>query len=168
MNEPVYLTVRGRDAMERERQRLLREERPKVVEVVSWAASNGDRSENGDYLYGKKRLREIDKRVRFLGKRLEAATVVDPMSVPNRAQVFFGAWVRIADEDGTETVIQLVGVDEADVAQGRVNWRSPMGRALMKTRAGDVVTVHTPAGPREIEILAIAYEEPGEPSNEPG
>ncbi|MDZ5647059.1 transcription elongation factor GreB [Nitrospirillum sp. BR 11828] len=152
-----YMTPEGFNRMRDERHQLLRVERPKVVEVVSWAAGNGDRSENGDYLYGKKRLREIDRRIRFLTKRIESAEVVDPQLQKNRSQVFFGATVTYADEDDTRMTVTIVGRDEVDMDRHRISWVSPVARALMKARVGDVVTVRTPKGPEEVEILEIRY-----------
>lgn len=154
-----YITPRGLRALQDELKQLTRVERPKVVEVVSWAAGNGDRSENGDYIYGKKRLREIDRRIRFLLKRLEIAEVVDPTLQKNRDQVFFGATVTYADEDDRERTVRIVGIDEADTARGEVSWISPIARALLKARQGDVVELRTPAGPQSIEVVAIAYEQ---------
>jgi transcription elongation factor GreB len=153
-----YMTPQGHRAMQQELQRLLREERPKVVEIVSWAAGNGDRSENGDYIYGKMRLREIDRRVRFLTKRLESAAVVDPEQQTRRDQVFFGATVTYADGDGAERTVTIVGIDEADLDKGKVSWISPIARALLKAREGDAVALHTPGGIEEIEIVEIRYE----------
>ena len=138
---------------------LMRVERPKIVEIVSWAAGNGDRSENGDYLYGKKRLREIDRRVRFLGKRLEIAEVVDPAWQQRRDQVFFGARVTYADEQDTERSVTLLGVDEADITRGEISLNSPVARALLGKRVGDAVKLHTPRGIEEIEILDIKFPE---------
>ncbi|TWB18660.1 transcription elongation factor GreB [Nitrospirillum amazonense] len=152
-----YMTPEGFNRMRDERHQLLRVERPKVVEVVSWAAGNGDRSENGDYLYGKKRLREIDRRIRFLTKRIESAEVVDPQLQKNRSQVFFGATVTYADEDDGRMTVTIVGRDEVDMDRHRISWVSPVARALMKARVGDVVTVRTPKGPEEVEILEIRY-----------
>ncbi|TWB46874.1 transcription elongation factor GreB [Nitrospirillum viridazoti] len=152
-----YMTPEGFNRMRDERHQLLRVERPKVVEVVSWAAGNGDRSENGDYLYGKKRLREIDRRIRFLTKRIESAEVVDPHLQKNRSQVFFGATVTYADEDDGRMTVTIVGRDEVDMDRHRISWVSPVARALMKARVGDVVTVRTPKGPEEVEILEIRY-----------
>jgi transcription elongation factor GreB len=128
-----------------------------VVEVVSWAAGNGDRSENGDYIYGKQRLREIDRRIRFLTKRLESAEVVDPARQKNRAQVFFGATVTYCAAGGAERSVTIVGIDEADLDQGQVSWISPIARAVMKARAGDTVELRTPNGPEPIEIVEIRY-----------
>jgi len=154
-----YMTPEGHRRMQAELRRLMREERPKVVEVVAWAAGNGDRSENGDYIYGKKRLREIDSRIRFLTKRLESAEIVDPHRQKNRDQVFFGATVTYADRDGTEKTITIVGIDEADLDQGQVSWVSPIARALMKAHEGDVVELRTPSGIAPIEIIEIRYRD---------
>jgi len=155
-----YMTPAGLARLREELQQLLHVERPKVVEIVSWAAGNGDRSENGDYLYGKKRLREIDRRVRFLGKRLDIAEVVDPAQQANRAQVFFGAIVTYVNSRDEERTVTILGVDEADITRGEVSLYSPIARALLRTRVGDVVRLHTPAGPEEVEILAIRYPDP--------
>lgn len=152
-----YITPAGLRALQDEVRTLLREERPKVVEIVSWAAGNGDRSENGDYLYGKKRLREIDRRVRFLTKRIEKAEVVDPALQKTRDRVYFGATVTYADAEDRERTVTIVGIDEADLDQGKVSWISPIARALMKAEAGDVVRLRTPAGVQEIEVLDIRY-----------
>jgi transcription elongation factor GreB len=157
-----YMTPGGHRRMQEELRRLMREERPKVVEVVAWAAGNGDRSENGDYIYGKKRLREIDSRIRFLSKRLESAEVVDPGQQKNRDQVFFGATVTYADRRGSEKTITIVGIDEADLDQGQVSWISPIARALLKAHEGDVVELRTPSGIEPIEIVEIRYrDDPG-------
>jgi transcription elongation factor GreB len=153
-----YMTPRGYRLIQHELHQLLRVERPKVVETVAWAAGNGDRSENGDYIYGKRRLREIDRRIRFLAKRLESAEVVDPMQQKKRDQVFFGATVTYANERGTETKVTIVGIDEADLARGQVSWISPIARALIKAREGDIVELHAPAGIEQIEVLAIRYD----------
>lgn len=153
-----YMTRRGYDAMRRELEGLVRVDRPKLVETVAWAASNGDRSENGDYIYGKKRLREIDRRIRFLIKRIENADVVDPERQQGIEQVFFGATVTIDDiAGGNEQTWQIVGVDEADAASGMISWISPLARALLKAREGDVVRFTSPACVREIEVLEIHY-----------
>nr|WP_282099941.1 transcription elongation factor GreB [Thauera aromatica] len=153
-----YMTRRGYDALRVELDRLVRTERPKLVETVAWAAGNGDRSENGDYIYGKKRLREIDRRIRFLIKRIENAEVVDPERQQGLEQVFFGATVSFCDlETEEEQRWQIVGVDEADASQGRISWISPLARAVLKARVGDVVRFQSPAGLREIEIIDIAY-----------
>jgi transcription elongation factor GreB len=151
-----YLTPAGFGRMKAELKQLVEVERPEVVRTVSWAASNGDRSENGDYLYGKKRLREIDRRVRFLIKRLESAQVVDAAG-RDTDQVFFGATVRLASGDGAERSLTIVGVDEADPARGRVSWISPIARALLKAREGDTVTLRSPAGSERLEILEVRY-----------
>lgn len=155
----IYMTRRGWNALKVELDQLVRDERPKMVETVAWAASNGDRSENGDYIYGKKRLREIDRRIRFLIKRLENAKVVDPSDQQELDQVFFGATVVITDDGGdTEKAYQIVGVDEADATSGRISWISPLAKALLKAREGDEVRLQTPSGPKQIEILEIRYE----------
>lgn len=153
-----YMTPLGLKTLQAELRQLMSEERPKIVEIVSWAAGNGDRSENGDYLYGKKRLREIDRRARYLSKRIESAEVVDPAQQKNRDQVFFGATVTFARDEGTEQTVKIVGVDEADLAVGKISWLSPVARALMKAAVGDVVEVRTPAGRDALEIIAIKYE----------
>jgi len=152
-----YITPRGYRQLQEELRTLLRVERPKVVDVVSWAAGNGDRSENGDYIYGKRRLREIDRRVRFLSKRLEIAQVVDPAQQINLDQVFFGATVTYAHERGTERTITIVGIDEANLDRGQVSWISPIARALMKAHEGDILELRTPAGIAHIEVLDVRY-----------
>ena len=153
-----YMTRRGYDALRAELDQLVRIERPKLVETVAWAAGNGDRSENGDYIYGKKRLREIDRRIRFLIKRIESAEVVDPERQQGLEQVFFGATVSFCDlETEDEQTWQIVGVDEADASQGRISWISPLARAVLKARVGDVVRFQSPAGMREIEITDVRY-----------
>ena len=154
-----YVTPFGLQALKDELRQLAQIERPKVVEVVAWAASNGDRSENGDYIYGKKQLREIDRRIRYLRKRVESAEVVDPARQKNRRQVFFGATVRFVRSDDTEQMITIVGVDEANLAQGKISWLSPVARALMKAQVGDAVALRTPSGADEIEVLEIRYGE---------
>jgi transcription elongation factor GreB len=156
-NVKNYVTPAGHAALREELRVLLQDERPKVVEIVSWAASNGDRSENADYTYGKKRLREIDRRVRYLTKRLDSAVVVDPRQQQRLVQVFFGATVTYAKADGSEHVVTLVGVDEADFAHGKISWLSPLAQALMKAKVDDAVRVRTPAGIEEIEIMSIRY-----------
>lgn len=153
-----YMTAAGHARLRAEFEQLLKIERPELVKVVSWAAGNGDRSENGDYIYGKKRLREIDRRLRYLTKRLESAVVVEPRQQENVDQVFFGARVAIVDAEGMETNYQIVGVDETDVNAGRISWISPLACALMKARLGDLVRFQSPAGIREIEIVAIYYD----------
>ena len=152
-----YMTPAGYRRLREELMRLLDVERPQVVEAVSWAAKNGDRSENGDYLYGKKRLREIDRRIRFLTKRLEIAEVTDPSVHHGSDQVFFGATVTYADDLGDERSVTIMGIDEADSASGQVSWIAPVSRALLKAREGDVVRLPTPAGVRELEILKVSY-----------
>ena len=152
-----YMTPPGHRRMREEFERLVKVERPELVKVVSWAAGNGDRSENGDYIYGKKRLREMDKRIRFLTKRLENAVVVDPAAQENVDRVFFGAWVTLYEADGSEVRYQIVGIDEADASSGRISWISPLARALMKAREGDVVRFQSPSGMREIEVVEIRY-----------
>ena len=152
-----YLTPSGYASLRDELAHLMNEERPAMVQIVSWAASNGDRSENGDYLYGKKRLREIDRRMRFLTKRLELAEIVDPSLQTNRDQVFFGATVLYANQDGHEQRVTIVGVDEAEPLQGRISWISPVARALTKAKIGDTVTLRTPGGVEELDILEVSY-----------
>ncbi len=152
-----YITPAGHARLKAELEHLVKRERPHVVEVVAWAASNGDRSENGDYIYGKRRLREIDRRIRFLTKRLDIAEVVDPLRQGNNDQVFFGARVLIADSDGSENTYTIVGVDEANASLGRISWISPLARALIKAREGEVVRFQSPVGVREIEILEVVY-----------
>jgi transcription elongation factor GreB len=159
-----YITPQGYARLRAELMQLIDDERPKVVEVVHWAASNGDRSENGDYLYGKKRLREIDRRIRFLTKRLEIAEVADPSLHHGHEQVFFGATVTYAEASGEERTITIVGIDEADSLKGQVSWISPIARALIKSQEGDVVRLVTPAGAQEIEVLEVRYPAPGETS----
>jgi transcription elongation factor GreB len=156
-----YMTPQGYARLRAELLQLIDEERPKIVEVVHWAASNGDRSENGDYIYGKKRLREIDRRIRFLTKRLELAEISDPAVHYGHDQVFFGATVKYAEESGQERTITIMGIDEADSAKGEVSWVSPIARALLKSRAGDVVKLVTPLGAQEVEVLEVRYPPPG-------
>jgi transcription elongation factor GreB len=156
-----YLTPQGYQRLRGELVQLLDVERPKVVEVVSWAAKNGDRSENGDYLYGKKRLREIDRRIRFLTKRLDVAEVTDPSAHHGNDQIFFGATVTYANAQGDERTVTIKGIDEADSLQGEVSWISPIARALLKAREGDEVQLVTPAGVETIEVVAVRYPEPG-------
>ncbi|MFN4328598.1 MAG: transcription elongation factor GreB [Limnobacter sp.] len=152
-----YMTPSGYKRLRDELIHLVKVERPEVVSVVSWAASNGDRSENGDYLYGKKRLREIDRRIRFLTKRTEIAEVVDPATQQGLESVFFGATVTYLNGKGDELTVKIVGVDEVNPAQAHISWISPVARALLKAKVGDVVVVQTPAGPDELEVLAIDY-----------
>ena len=152
-----YMTPDGFARMREELMTLMRKERPEVVQVVSWAAANGDRSENGDYLYGKKRLREIDRRIRFLSKRLERSEVVDPAKRPKTDQVFFGATVTYANAEDQRRTVKIVGVDEVDPGRGHVSWISPIARALLRAHEGDVVRMRTPSGEEEIEIVTVAY-----------
>jgi transcription elongation factor GreB len=156
-----YITPQGFARLRAELLQLMDEERPKVVEAVHWAAKNGDRSENGDYIYGKKRLREIDRRIRFLTKRLEIAEVADPAVHHGNDQVFFGATVTYVEESGQERTVTIMGIDEAQSAQGEVSWISPIARALLKAREGDVVKLVTPVGAQDIEILKVDYPPPG-------
>lgn len=152
-----YITPAGYERMRSELLHLIDEERPEVVKLVSWAASNGDRSENGDYIYGKRRLREIDRRIRFLTKRLDLAEVVDSSRQESVDQVFFGATVEYGTEDGEAHTITIVGIDEVDLDQGHVSWVSPVARALLKAKIGDQVTLYTPAGPEPIDVLDVHY-----------
>jgi transcription elongation factor GreB len=153
-----YLTPQGYAGLRDELAQLMNVERPSVVQIVSWAASNGDRSENGDYIYGKKRLREIDRRMRFLTKRLDIAEIVDPAEQTNRDQVFFGATVGYLDRAGLEHTVRIVGVDEAEPLAGKISWISPVARALTKAREGDTVTLRTPGGIEELEVIEVRYE----------
>jgi transcription elongation factor GreB len=155
-----YMTPEGYARLRAELFTLIDHERPKVVEIVHWAASNGDRSENGDYLYGKKRLREIDRRIRFLTKRLELAEVVDPAVHHGSDQVFFGATVTYAEASGTERTVTILGIDEADSLQGQVSWVSPIARTLIKSREGDELKLLTPAGVVDIEVVQVIYPAP--------
>ena len=153
-----YITPAGHRRLKDELLRLIDVERPEVVRTVAWAASNGDRSENGDYIYGKKRLREIDRRIRFLTRRLDVAEVVDPAGRESTDQIFFGATVLYATTGGAENRITIVGVDEVDPARGRVSWVSPVARALLKAREGETVVLRTPAGVETLEVLEVRYE----------
>lgn len=155
-----YITPAGYARLRAELLELIDVERPKVVDVVHWAASNGDRSENGDYLYGKKRLREIDRRIRFLTKRLDIAEVADPSAHHGNDQIFFGATVTYATSKGEERTITIKGVDEVDHLAGEVSWVSPIARALLKAREGDEVTLHTPGGVETLEVLEVRYPPP--------
>lgn len=157
MKKTHYMTPKGFETLSKELHFLLHDERPKIVEIVSWAAGNGDRSENGDYIYNKKRLREIDRRVRYLTKKLEDTQVVDPQSQQNLERVYFGATVTYAKDDDSEVTVTLVDVDEADFERGKINWLSPVGKALMKAEEGDIVKVRTDAGIEEIEVISISY-----------
>ena len=152
-----YITPAGYAALKAEFDELFRVERPKLVETIAWAASNGDRSENGDYIYGKRRLRQVDSRIRFLGRRMETAEVINPAGQGENEQIFFGATVTYSRRDGAESTVQIVGVDEAVPAEGRISWVAPVARALLKARAGDVVTLMTPAGREELEVLQVRY-----------
>lgn len=154
-----YITPGGFRRLQEELARLWKVERPQMVTTVAWAAGNGDRSENGDYIYGKRRLREIDRRIRHLSKRLDSAVVVDNAG-RTPEQVQFGATVTIADDTGRQREVTIVGVDELDSSDTRVSWRSPLARALLKAAVGDTVTVHAPRGPASIEVIAIRYDEP--------
>jgi transcription elongation factor GreB len=155
-----YMTPTGYARMRAEWFALMDDERPKIVDIVHWAASNGDRSENGDYLYGKKRLREIDRRIRFLTRRLELAEIVEPSIHHGRDQIFFGATVTYVEEDGTERCVTIKGIDEADSALGEVSWVSPIARTLLKARVDDVLKLVTPTGVITIEVLDVQYPAP--------
>jgi transcription elongation factor GreB len=155
-----YITPAGFARLRGELLDLMDDERPKVVEAVHWAARNGDRSENGDYLYGKKRLREIDRRIRFLTRRLEIAEVTDPSVHHGSDQIFFGATVTYADESGQRRSVTILGIDEADSAKGQVSWVAPVAKALLRAREGDEVKLMTPAGMQEIEVLTVSYPAP--------
>jgi transcription elongation factor GreB len=155
-----YITPAGYRRLRAELMTLLDSERPKIVEIVSWAAKNGDRSENGDYLYGKKRLREIDRRIRFLTKRLDIAEVADPAVHHGHTQVFFGATVTYANAAGDERTITIKGIDEADSLAGEVSWIAPIARALLKAHEGDEVALRTPGGVERIEVLRVRYPQP--------
>jgi len=152
-----YMTPAGHGRMQSEMAQLVKVERPQVVSIVSWAASNGDRSENGDYIYGKKRLRELDRRIRFLTKRLAHCQVVDPTMQEATERVYFGATVTISDEHGEEATYSIVGIDEAEPTRGRISWISPLARALLKSRQGDRVRFQSPGGSREMEIIHVEY-----------
>lgn len=152
-----YVTPFGLAQLQDEYKQLRYEERPKIVEVVRWAAGNGDRSENGDYIYGKKRLREIDRRVRYLLKRIESAVVIDPLLQKNLTKVFFGATVTFTRKDGNETTVKIVGIDEANLAEGKISWTSPVAKSLLKAEVGDKVKLHTPEGNDVLEIVNLHY-----------
>jgi transcription elongation factor GreB len=151
------ITPAGYAALRAEYDRLFAVERPAVVEIVSWAAGNGDRSENGDYIYGKQKLRAIDRELGRLSKKMKAANVIDPTAQPDKARIFFGATVTLADEEDSQRTVTLVGDDEADAGSGRIGWNSPLARALRTARVGDLRTVQLPAGPKEWEVIAISY-----------
>ncbi len=155
---PNYITPKGWQSLKDELYHLVNKERPEIVQVVNWAAGNGDRSENGDYLYGKRRMREIDRRIRFLTKRLEAAQVVDPETREATDRVFFGATVDILRGDGSEQTVRIVGIDEIDTAQNKISWISPLARCLIKAAEGDEVVLNGPEGREVIEILEVRYE----------
>lgn len=159
-----YITPAGYARLRAELFELIDTERPKMVDVVHWAASNGDRSENGDYHYGKKRLREIDRRIRFLTKRMEIAVLADPSIHFGSDQVFFGATVAYADSKGQAHEVTILGIDEADSAKAQVSWISPIARALLKAREGDELKLHTPAGVEDIEVLKVTYPKPSAPT----
>jgi transcription elongation factor GreB len=152
-----YITPAGYKRLSDELTRLWEADRRKLVETIAWAASNGDRSENGDYIYGKRRLREIDRRIRYLSKRLDAAVVVDNAG-KDVDQVFFGATVTVIDEEGSKRTVSIVGTDEVDAGRGRVSWVSPIAKALLRASVGDVVTLRTPLGPEELEIVDVRYD----------
>jgi len=154
-----YITPQGQRRLHDELESLWKVERPVLVKTITWAASNGDRSENGDYIYGKKRLREIDRRIRFLRRRLDLSVVVDPAVRKQSDQVFFGATVTVCEESGLKKTYSIVGVDEADVGRGRISWVSPLAMALLKLREGDVANLRTPTGNIELEVIRIAYIE---------
>lgn len=160
-----YMTPAGYARLRAELFTLMDDERPKMVEIVHWAASNGDRSENGDYHYGKKRLREIDRRIRFLTKRLELAEIAEPSVHHGNDQIFFGATVTYMEEDGTERTVTIMGIDEADSAQGEVSWISPIARTLLKARVGDELKLVTPSGVIPIEVLDVQYPSPVAPAD---
>ena len=147
----------GFAALRAEYDTLFAEERPKLVETISWAAGNGDRSENGDYIYGRKRLREIDRRLSFLARRMKAARVVDPAAQPDKSRIWFGATVELADDDDARRTVTLVGDDEAEAGDGRIGWNSPLARALRGAAVGDLRTVQLPAGPKEWEVMTVSY-----------
>jgi transcription elongation factor GreB len=156
-DKPNYITPSGYRRLREEYEALFAIERPKLVETISWAAANGDRSENGDYIYGRKRLREIDRRITWLSKRMAGATVVNPANQPDRSRAFFGATVTLADEEDNRREVTLVGEDEADAAAGRISWNSPMARAIRGATVGDVRRVQLPSGEKEYEVVAIRY-----------
>jgi transcription elongation factor GreB len=152
-----YVTPYGFSLLQNELLSLVSEERPRIVETVRWAAGNGDRSENGDYIYGKRRLREIDRRVRYLTKKIESAIIVNPNDQKQLTQIFFGATVTLTYQDGTYATVQIVGVDEADLSKGKISWISPMAKALIKSKAGDVVELRSPEGIKILNVVSIKY-----------
>jgi transcription elongation factor GreB len=156
-DQPNHITPEGYRRLREEYEALFGVERPRLVETISWAAGNGDRSENGDYIYGRKKLREIDRRLGWLSKRMKNARVVNPGEQPERGKVFFGATVTLADEDDNERVVTLVGDDETDAGAGRISWNSPIGRAIRGAAVGDVRRITLPGGERELEIVGIEY-----------
>ena len=160
-----YITPQGYERLKGELLSLIDDERPKVVEIVHWAASNGDRSENGDYIYGKKRLREIDRRIRFLTQRLEIAEITDPSAHYGDEQIFFGATVTYVDESQVKRTVTIMGIDEADTLQGQISWVSPVARALLKASPGDEIVLRTPHGSQILEVLAVVY--PAPPTDSP-
>lgn len=157
INKNNYITPPGYERLQVELQQLLKQERPQVTSLIQWAASNGDRSENADYIYGRKRLREIDRRIRFLLSRLDASVVVDPQSIKSE-QIQFGATIELCDEDGHTRTISIVGVDEIDTKLGRLSWQSPFGRALLGKKVGDWAIIQLPAGEKSYEVVSIAYQ----------
>lgn len=161
-----YITPQGYERLKRELLALIDEERPRVVEIVHWAASNGDRSENGDYIYGKKRLREIDRRIRFLTQRLEIAEIADPSVHHGKDQVFFGATVVYVDDADMERTVTILGIDEADTLQGQISWVSPVARTLLKSKVGDEVNLVTPHGVQVLQVLKVDYPEPSLPAGD--
>jgi transcription elongation factor GreB len=159
MSEKNYITPQGMKRLKEEALNLIDHERPELVKVIQWAASNGDRSENGDYIYGKKRLREIDKRIRFLTKKLDAAVVIDPSTREQTDQIFFGATVTVERESGATQTVSIVGIDEADAKQGLISWVSPLAKSLFKARVGDSVTLRSPKGNEELYVASVDYRE---------
>ena len=160
IERPNYITPAGYAALKQRYDVLLGEERPAIVEIVSWAAGNGDRSENGDYLYGRKRMREIDRELNRLARKMKAARIIDPAQQPDKAKAFFGATVELADEDDRRRTVTLVGDDEQDIDKGRIGWSSPMARALCGAGVGDLRKVRLPGGIKEWEVMSIVYPDP--------
>jgi transcription elongation factor GreB len=159
MSEKNYITPQGMKRLKEEALNLIDHERPELVKVIQWAASNGDRSENGDYIYGKKRLREIDKRIRFLTKKLDAAVVIDPSTREQTDQIFFGATVTVERESGATQTVSIVGIDETNAKQGLISWVSPLAKSLFKARIGDSVTLRSPKGNEELYVVSVDYRE---------